>query len=101
MVAAGSGGVEARRLQGGADHRHRVLELLVRHAADRGAAGRGVDQPQDHAQRGCLAGTVRAEKACDGPGLDGEAELIDRTNPAVEYLGEPVDDDAPVRTLWR
>ena len=50
----------------------------------------GVDEPEDRAQRGRLAGAVRAEEAGDRARLDAEAQPGDRLGLA-EALAE-VDD---------
>src|SRR6266496_6723155 len=50
-------------------------------------------QPEQHPQRGGLAGAVGAHEAGDRAGLEAEAEVVDRGHRAVP-LGEVVDLDA-------
>ena len=64
-------------LEHGADLRARVRELLVGDAAEGRGAGVRADQAEQHAQRGRLAGAVRAEEAGHAAGLDLEGEVVD------------------------
>ena len=57
-----------------------------------GAPGRRRGQAGDGAQRGRLAGAVRAEEAGDGAGPDGEGDVVDGDVVAVA-LGEVFDGD--------
>ena len=85
-------GVEAARLQHGADLAGRVGELAVGPAVDGGGAGGRGDQAEQHAQGGRLAGAVGAEEAGDRPLVDLEVEVVDGEHVA-EALGEPVHAD--------
>ena len=49
-------------------------------------AGIGLEQPDDHAQRGGLAGAVRPEQGVELAGAHGEIEMVDRR--ALEGLAE-------------
>ena len=77
VVAPVAPGMEARILEHGAHMRARVGKLSVAAAVERGHAGVGMDQPQQHAQRGALAGAVGPEKAGHAAGLHGERQVGD------------------------
>ena len=90
MVARGTAGMEARRLQGGADGERRPVEPVVGGAVDQRDASRRVHQPQQHPQRGGLTGPVGAEEAGDGARLHVETEVVDGSEPA-EALRQALD----------
>ena len=58
-------------------------------AGDRDRAGVGTQQARDHAQRGGLAGAVRAEQAVELAGAHHEVEAVD--GGAVEHFLEAAD----------
>ena len=62
-----------------------------------GIAGGGIDQTEDHADGGGLAGAVRSEKAEDVAAAHAEVKVVDRPQ-AAEVLGELVggEDDGTV-----
>ena len=60
-------------------------------------AGGGPDQPEQHPQRGRLAGPVGAEVAEDVAGLDGEVDVVDRDDLTVA-LDQPARDDGARRS---
>src|SRR5262249_33155532 len=61
----------------------RGAQAAVRAAADRRAARVGPVQAEDDAHRGGLARAVRADKAGDLTGADGEGEAVDGDRAAV------------------
>jgi len=90
VVARRAAGVEGRVLEHRAHLAAGPLELLIAVTAEgRGARGR-VDQPEQRPQRGALAGAVGAQEAGHAPGLDIEAEPLDRLHGA-EALVEVAD----------
>src|SRR5262249_12706367 len=62
--------------------------------AEEAALPRGrLDETEEQAQAGGLARAVRAEQTADLPGLDGEAEVVDRQHAPTEALGQADDLD--------
>ncbi len=93
VVAAGQEAVEGRLLERGAELPRRVRMIgpgVV--AADPGGAPVRVQQPQEDADRGRLAGAVGAQEPEDLALGDAERDVIDRAD-AAEVLGEPIDLD--------
>jgi hypothetical protein len=87
VVACSPARVEARGLQRCPDDCRRPRQVDVPLSPDRGLAGVGVDQAEQHPQRGGLAGAVGAQEAGDPAGLDGEGQVVDGPHGA-EALGE-------------
>src|ERR1700678_2840098 len=83
----GPGGLERRT-----NRMHWRVQLSVAMAVDRGASRGGRDQPEQHPQRGRLAGAVGSEEPDYGAPLDREAHLID-CHDLAEALGQRVDLD--------
>ena len=98
VVAAAAARVEVRGLQRGPHGAERVGEVDVALAVDRRGAARGVDQPEQHAQRRGLAGAVGPEEAGDPAGLDVEAQVVDGDE-GPEALAQPPDLD-PRPVAW-
>jgi hypothetical protein len=74
-----------------------LVEGTIGAPEDRRRAARRLDETEEDAKRGRLAGSVRAEKPGDPSALDGEAEVVDRDRLA-EPFREPVDlDDSQAR----
>ena len=90
MLAAASLRVVVGRLEHCADVVDRRIELAVVLSADRRRPCRRVDEAEEYAKRGRLAGAVRAEEARDTAVRNPEREAVDRGRLA-EPLAE-VDD---------
>jgi hypothetical protein len=71
-----------------ADRSGRIGEVRVGVPLDRRAPARGVEEPQQRAQRRRLAGAVGPEEADDATRLHREGQVVDRQRGA-EALGEP------------
>ena len=76
------------RVEQRADLTQRPDQRVVPAAADQGPAGGRRGQAQDDPHGGGLARAVRAEEAGHVPGLDREAQVVDRGDRA-EPLGQP------------
>ena len=79
-------------VQNRADRVNRIVDLDEWPAMDRGRAGRGVHEPEQHPQRGRLPGAVRAQEADDPALVDGERQIVDGDDLA-EVLGQSGDLD--------
>ena len=93
VVARRAAGMEGRVLEHCAHVRARPLELLVAAAVEGRRPARRPHEPEQRAQRRALAGAVRTEEAGYAPGLDVEAETVDRVDRA-EPLVEVTDLDS-------
>jgi hypothetical protein len=80
--------MEVGRVEHRTDPRRRPLELGERPAEDERAAARWPDEPEQHAQRRRLAGSVRAEETGDAACFEVEGQIADRRDVA-EALGQP------------
>ena len=65
-----------------------IVEQVPAVEPDRAALGRV--HPAHAVEQRCLAGAVRADQRADLPGLDGEAEVVERTN-AAELQYDAID----------
>jgi hypothetical protein len=76
-----------RRVEQRPDHTRRVGQLDELSAVDARSAALGSHQPDDHLQRGGVAGAVGPEETGDGPGFAAQRDVAhDRT--LVVALGE-------------
>ena len=84
VLACAEIGVEARRLDEARDALQGAGALAHRVASEQldGALG-GRDQAERHAQRGRLAGAVRAEEAVHVAGVDVQVDVVDREDVVV------------------
>jgi hypothetical protein len=78
VVASGPARVELRAFQHGADDLHRIVQLPVGAALDRGRPRGGQRQAEQRAQRSGLAGTIGSEEAEHAAGGGLEGEPVDR-----------------------
>src|SRR5215203_2496586 len=76
VIARGPPRMKSGGLQGRADDECWSVQPSVRHSVDQGCAGSGMDQSQQHPQRGRLLRAVRAQEAGDGSFFDLEAEVV-------------------------
>ena len=84
--------MEGVRLQDRADRADRIHELGVVTAENRRVAARRMEERDEGAQSGRLAGAVRPEKAGHAAGLGPEGQIVDREDLPVA-LGEARDLD--------
>src|ERR1700674_4885436 len=78
VLAPGHEAVQVGRLDDAADVAHRLLEVTLNiEAADGRRPGGGLDQPDEHANRGRLSGTIRAEEAEDLAGEELKRNGVD------------------------
>src|SRR5690606_7227969 len=87
VVAGGVAGVHAARVEDGADQAGRVPQVGVGDAVVAHLAPVGAGEPDHHAPRGRLAGSVRADEAGDAAGGHGEGQVVDG-GPLAVVLGE-------------
>src|ERR1700728_2615444 len=92
VAASSAPGVEAGCFQYGPDLVQRIGELDIWSAIDGGIALARCYEAEEHAQRGGLAGPVRAEEPDNGAGGHVEAEVINGDQRS-EALGERPDLD--------
>ena len=92
MVAGAATRIGEGGLQGRTHDMQRISQVSVAAPVDRRCPGGGGHEAEEHAQRGGLAGAVRAEEPDDAAPLDGEGDVVDGGQ-AGEALGEPVDFD--------
>ena len=92
MLAGPAPGMEAGRLEHGADVTDRLVEVAVWLTVDGCRAGRRGHQPEQHPQRRGLPGAVGAEEPDDPAGRELHGEVVDGDDVA-EAFGETVEGD--------
>ena len=89
MVAAGAAGMEVGRFEHCSHLCGRALQILIAAAEDERAPGRRLHEMEQHPQRRCLPGAVRAEKAGHRSALERERQIVHRdevTEPLAQML---------------
>ena len=89
MVAAGAAGMEVGRFEHCSHLCGRAFEVLIAAAEDERASGRRLHEMEQHPQRRCLPGAVRAEKAGHRSALERERQVVHRdevTEPLAQML---------------
>jgi len=88
VVARCASGVKGLGLDEHADLSHGIFEIGIGQTRDRGRAGIGMVQPDQHAHRGRLAGAVWTDESGERARVDLKGEIVDDDLLAVG-LGEP------------
>ena len=82
MIARRAARMGAARLDVDAEHAGVRCHRRDRAAVDERTAGGRAREPDDHLERGRLAGAVRPEKARDRARANGERQVVDRLSPS-------------------